>query len=129
MPKNVFKGTDGNTFTKDNQPSGELKSKGKYKASMLRKICSNIVKGETKGIVEQLAVVLDIEVNKVDIETLMHLKQIEKAVKEGDTKAYNAVMDRLNGKPLQALEVKDTTDTKKKDTFDLFPKIDETKSK
>ena len=35
----------------------------------------------------------------------MTLKQIEKALEVGDTKAYNAAMDRMQGKPKQSLDV------------------------
>ena len=43
----------------------------------------------------------------IDAESLfdaMHIKQIEKAVKSGDTSAYNAVADRVMGKPKQEIE-------------------------
>ena len=38
-------------------------------------------------------------------EVAMHHKQISKAVNEGDTRAYNAVLDRIDGKPEQKTEV------------------------
>lgn len=34
---------------------------------------------------------------------LMHLKQIAKAIKDGDTRAYEAVLDRIDGRPTQTI--------------------------
>lgn len=42
------------------------------------------------------------ETGKFTAEDLMHLKQIAKAINEGDTRAYEAVLDRIDGRPTQA---------------------------
>jgi len=43
------------------------------------------------------------ERGKYSVAELMHLKQIAKAMKEGDTRAYEAVLDRIDGRPTQML--------------------------
>jgi hypothetical protein len=103
--KGKIKGTDGNTFSKDNQPSGESKSKGRIKKYLLRDIAQQLLTGDSKDAIQDLARYLGIDPDQIDIETAMHLKQMERALKEGDTKAYNAVMDRVKGKPVQAIEI------------------------
>lgn len=43
------------------------------------------------------------EAGKFTAAELMHLKQIAKAVKDGDTRAYEAVLDRIDGRPTQTI--------------------------
>ena len=38
-----------------------------------------------------------------------HLKQMEKALKNADTSAYNSVMDRIKGKPIQSITIDEST--------------------
>ena len=99
-----LKVTPENQFTSDKQPTGAAKSAGKKRKRLLKDIGSQLVQGKSKDALSSLALYLGVEVDQIDIETAMHLKQIELAIKEGDTRAYNAVMDRLNGKPLQQVE-------------------------
>jgi hypothetical protein len=40
---------------------------------------------------------------KYSVAELMHLKQIAKAMKDGDTRAYEAVFDRIDGRPTQTI--------------------------
>lgn len=91
-------------FTKDNQPSGKAKSEGKRRAKALKDVCSQLVTGKSKEALESLAKYLGLEVDEIDIELALHLKQIQKALNEGDTKAYNSVMDRLKGRPKQEID-------------------------
>lgn len=107
MPKedNLKKGDPVKPFSKDYQPSGEAKSKGKLKANFLKNIAAQIVTGEFADGLIKTAKELGIEIVELDVETAMHLKQMELAMKLGDTKAYNAVLDRLNGKPHQVTEI------------------------
>jgi len=44
---------------------------------------------------------LDFKAGEFTVQLALMLKQIEKAWKQGDTKAFVAVMDRLVGKPKQ----------------------------
>jgi len=60
--------------------------------------------GKSKEALESLAKYLGLQVDEIDIELALHLKQIQKALNEGDTKAYNSVMDRLKGRPKQEID-------------------------
>ena len=95
----------GSRFSKDNQPIGEVKSDGKRKKSLLKDIASQLVSGASKDALLSLANYLGVEIDALDIETAMHIKQMEKALVEGDTRAYNAVMDRIKGRPIQAITI------------------------
>ena len=110
--KNNLKNTDKTKFSKDNQPSPEAISKGMKKASLLRSVGATIITGGVKDAVIPLAQYLGIEVDKIDIEMVMHLKQIEKAIKESDTIAYNAVMNRLKGKVPDSIKFEDISEVK-----------------
>jgi len=91
-------------FSKDLQPSGAAKSLGKKKAKLIKDIASQIVKGGVKDALKPLAVYLGLNVEEINLETVMHLKQMEKAIKEGDTNAYNAVMNRIAGKAKEFID-------------------------
>jgi len=43
---------------------------------------------------------------EMTLEVAMSLKQAEKAIQKGDTSAYNSVMDRLKGRPMQEIDHK-----------------------
>lgn len=90
-------------FNKDNQPPAHLKRKPKSK-TLLKHIAAQIVTGGAVDDLKPLAIYLGVDPENIDIVTLMHLKQIGKAIHKGDTKAYQAVLDRLEGKPLQSLD-------------------------
>lgn len=85
------------------------------KATQFKKGQSGNPGGKKKGtrntktlIRELLEVALDREnpltkkKGKNTAENLMHLAQIAKAINEADTRAYEAVLDRVDGKPTQA---------------------------
>ena len=91
-------------FSSQRQPAPEAKSKGKKKQLFLKDIASQIVGGQAVEDVKPIAEYLGIPESKIDIETLMHLKQMQKAIEKGDTKAYQAVLDRLKGKPRQEID-------------------------
>ena len=101
--KTNLNNADKTKFSKENQPTPEAKSKGRKRKYLIKKIASEIVKGKAVDDLKPIAEYLGISADKIDIETLMHLKQIEKAIKDNDTKAYNSVMDRINGKPHQSI--------------------------
>lgn len=98
------KGNKEHAFTSENQPSGKAKSMGKKKRLVLKDIASQIVKGEAIKDLKPLAEYMGIQESEIDVETLMHLSQMSRAIKEQDTRAYNAVMDRLKGKPRQEID-------------------------
>lgn len=91
----------GNSFSKDNQPTPEAKSKGKKKKRDLADLANALVNGERlekcKAIAKQVGI--DLENNEYTLQVAMTLTQIAKAIDEGDTRAFNAAMDRLLGKP------------------------------
>ena len=93
-----------NKFTSDRQPSRLNKRMGHKKKLFLKDIAKQIVKGDAVNDLKPIAEYLGITENEIDVETLMHLKQISKAIKKGDTTAYNAVMDRLKGKAAQEID-------------------------
>jgi len=101
---NLKKGNKATQFTSDKQPSGKAKSEGHKRKLLLREIAEQLVSGEALNDLNPLARYLGVPQDEIDLETLMHLKQIEKAIKEQDTRAYNAVMDRLKGKPAQSID-------------------------
>ena len=91
-------------FTSDSQPSGEAKSRGKKKAKLIKDIATQIVKGGVKDALKPLANYLGLEIDQINLETVMHLKQMEKAIKNGDTNAYNAVMNRIAGRAKEFID-------------------------
>jgi hypothetical protein len=93
-------------FTSEYQPSREAKSKGALKRHAGERLLNAVVgDGDLKEAAEKMLYALGIEVDEVTVEWLMYLAQIQKAVQQGDTNAFNAVMDRVKGKPKQSLEV------------------------
>lgn len=107
---NLKKGNKETQFTSDNQPSKEAKIEGKKKKKLFKNIADQLVSGDSKKSLEALAVYLGVSIDELDIETAMHLKLIEKVFKDGDTRAYTAIMDRLKGKPLQEVKNKHSLD-------------------
>lgn len=101
--EDLKKGNPKTQFSRENQPSSKAKSEGRKKKYLLKDISKQLLAGDSKSAMEDLARYLGVDVEQIDVETAMHLKQMEKALKDGDTKAYNAVMDRIKGKPVQAI--------------------------
>ena len=101
---------NGIPFSADNQPSCELKSEGKRKATLLKDLLS-ISTSKQFGPDEQnnygrlTSEYLGIPEEKVDIQMIMHFRQIQRAISKSDTYAYTAVMDRAFGKPKQQTEI------------------------
>jgi len=106
---------EGNTFTSENQPTSEAKSKGKLRKRYLKDLATALITGDRleklKGTAKKVG--LDFTDKEYTLDIAMTLKQIEKALDDGDTKAFNAAMDRLLGKPNQTVE---TTITEVKPT-------------
>lgn len=100
--------TPKNAFTSDNQPPPEAKAEGWAKRKLLKDIAAEVIGGEAADVIKPLALYFGLDPEALDVETVMHLRQIEKAVNSGDTKAYNAVMDRIKGKAVQQIQMTDT---------------------
>lgn len=97
---------DSTPFTSENQPSGKAKSEGKRKKRLLKDLAQALVSGERLDKCKAIAykVGLDLSDDEYTLDIAMTLKQIEKAIDDGDTRAYQAAMDRLIGKPDQRTE-------------------------
>ncbi len=102
---------NGNKFSKDNQPSSEAKSEGHKRKKALKDLADALISGERldkcKVIADQVGI--DLNDNEFTLDIAMTLKQIEKAFDEGDTRAYQAAMDRLLGKPPQQINQVNST--------------------
>jgi len=100
----------GNKFSTDNQPTAKQKSDGWKRKKALKDLADALISGERLDKCKVIAnkVGIDLEDNEFTLDIAMTLKQIEKAFDEGDTRAYQAAMDRLMGKPNQHIEQKIT---------------------
>lgn len=66
----------------------------RHTKTMLKKLLDTILDDENP---------LSKERGKYSVAELMHLKQIAKAMKDGDTRAYEAIFDRIDGRPTQTI--------------------------
>lgn len=96
---------EGNTFSKDNQPSSEVKKEGHKRKRVLKDLAEALISGERLKKCKVIAdkVGIDLHDSEYTLDISMTLKQIEKAFDDGDTRAYQAAMDRLLGKPPQQI--------------------------
>ena len=110
MARNIsgLKKNVGHLYSKENQPTPEAKAAGHIKRIILKDIAKQLTTGTYKQALIELAKVLGVDADAIDLETAMHLKQMEKALVNGDTFAYNALMDRMKGKPVQAIQLEET---------------------
>lgn len=92
-------------FTKENQPSRESKRLGWAKKNALKDILNlstgKIFDGEKKNYRKLAATYLGIPEKDVTIRMVMEFRQIEKAIKDGETSAFNAIFDRAYGRVKQ----------------------------
>ena len=104
--ENLNKGNTETQFTSDNQPSPEAKKKGWQKKRLLKDLADILLQGDKLNEFKKLAKDLGIDLTdeEMTLEVAMSLKQAEKAIQKGDTSAYNSVMDRLKGRPQQAID-------------------------
>jgi ribosomal 50S subunit-associated protein YjgA (DUF615 family) len=96
---------NGKKFSKDYQPSGENKSKGKAKSRLLKDLLEMAFVG-AKGakLRKAAAAYMNLPEETITLEDMMHYRQIEKAISKSNTFAYQAVLDRAYGKPVQPIE-------------------------
>ena len=102
---------NGNKFSKDNQPSPQAKSEGHKRKKALKDLADALIGGERLKKCKVIAdkVGIDLHDSEYTLDISMTLKQIEKAFDEGDTRAYQAAMDRFLGKPPQQINQVNST--------------------
>jgi hypothetical protein len=107
FPKGVS-GNPSKKFTSNNQPSPAAKVKGRLKkkrgVELIRCILELYGK-ENLTVKKQAADYFGIAQNEINIETLLILQQVQKAIEKSDSYAFNTIMDRLYGKPSQPAQV------------------------
>lgn len=92
------------------QPSGAAKAAGwarrKTGTLLAKAILESKIEGfkSTSKIRRMAANYFGIQEEDITVELAMHFKQIEKAIKKGDTFAYQAFMNRAHGMPKQVTE-------------------------
>jgi hypothetical protein len=101
---NINEDNKSTRFSSTNQPTKAAKVEGRRKATLIKDIAKQIVKGGVKNALKPLAEYLGLDVDEINLETVMHLKQMEKAIKEGDTASYNSVMNRIAGKVTEQID-------------------------
>jgi hypothetical protein len=98
-------------FTKDRQPSPSAKSEGWAKKRKGAELAKAIMAINMGGISESPAIkaaaaFFGISENDINVEMLMHFQQARKAIEQGDTHAYDALMRRAYGSPKETIESK-----------------------
>lgn len=126
--ENERKPLKGKQFTSEYQPDPQNKSIGLKKRFALRdllRMSTGAIKTKSgEDLREKIALAFGVEIEDVTHEMLMDFKQIEIAVKKGDTAAYKAVKEFTYGKPKQQQDeppppVTGPNDDETKSTFDL----------
>lgn len=94
-------------FSTENQPSPDAKKEGWAKKRALKQLAESLIDGQSLETSRKIAQKLGLSLDDSDFtfEVILTLRQAIKAMDKGDTSAYNAVMDRMIGKPKQELDV------------------------
>jgi hypothetical protein len=108
--KKVLNGNkDGNGFDKRPQPTPAQKSAGWDKKrrgqELVRLILSLPFKGGDGLLKAKIAEYFGIDENDISIEEMILLKQAEKAIKTGNTRSAELLLDRAYGKPRQESDI------------------------
>lgn len=95
-------------FSKENQPTGKQKSDGHKKRQaikeMIRMMFENKYKfSDDSQLKKQMITAFGPEVADKTILEIMTLQQVQKAILKGDTQAFIALLDRVDGRPVQAI--------------------------
>lgn len=106
-------GTMGKQFTSEYQPSPESKRLGRLKKRTLKDLSNLVISSEHiggKAVIKFVATFLgipeeEVKEEHITMEMAMHLRQLEKAIKTGDTYAWNSLMDRIYGRAKQTIGV------------------------
>lgn len=110
--KNMIRSEDGKPFKKGEDQSrlSEAKKKGWAEKRLLKNLLNIITdkkfNAKQNSDWRQLASeFFGIPAEEITVETMMEFRQFEKAINNGDTYAYNAIKDRVYGKPKQSLDI------------------------
>jgi hypothetical protein len=122
-------------FSKDNQPSGEVKSAGWWKKKKGRQLLRHLLELDFDGemldpktgkkventLKRDVAMYMKVPIESVTVEMVLFCKQIALAAQKNDTAAFNTVIDNAYGKPKETFQLFD--DKKPEIIFNLeFPK-------
>ena len=103
--KDIYK--DAVMFSKEYQPSPEAKKEGWRRKRVLKDLATSLIGGgslsKAKKMAEQIGV--DLSDDEFSVDIVLTLRQIGKALKDGDTRAYSAAMDRMIGRPTQPVQL------------------------
>lgn len=96
-------------FTSTNQPSGAAKEAGKIKKltgiELARAILQLAFEGAKDSPLKKTAAdYFKIDEKDITVEMMLMFRQAEKAIQKGDTRAFEAVMDRAFGKAKQEID-------------------------
>jgi hypothetical protein len=99
----------GEKFTKKRQPSPEAKKEGwakrKRGTELVRLILEmKFIGAKDHPLRQAVADFFGVKENDITNEQILHFRQIQKAVLEGDTTAYKAIIERGYGQPTQTVE-------------------------
>lgn len=95
-------------FSKENQPDPALKKAGHQRKRMIKDVINALLDGKYKfaddsQIKKQLIAAYGLEVLDKSAFEIMTLQQVQKAILKGDTQAFSALLDRVDGRPVQAI--------------------------
>lgn len=104
-----FKGSTGERFSSEKQPSGEQKSAGWAKKKVGTELAKLILdlpfKGKLDGVLRKdIASYFGVDENHITNEQVIYFRQIEKAVSKSDTPAAKFVIERAHGSPTQSVD-------------------------
>lgn len=104
MDKTPVKSVESSTSFLLSKEKDVTRSVWHRKKEMLKGLTGMIVNDNMSGISQKIAVAFGIPSESIDLVTLADLRQLENAIIDQDTSAYNVVMDRLNGNNLSVLQ-------------------------
>lgn len=131
----VPKGTGPKLFSSEYQPTTEARREGQLEGrkkrlaelkgrKMLEAILAMPYKGPRNSALKDMMIEqfgLE-EGEEITNEMMMHLRQVESAIKQGNTGAYNAIRNRVDGMPGQSIKHGIEDDNTTMDFFQLLMK-------
>ncbi len=105
--------------------SGKARREKKQRKLILQEILE--LKANNK-VANKLAEVYGVDVEDISLEAAMDFMQVTKAIQSKDTQAYNAVKDRVYGKPKQEIQQHNTHEQGSVLTLNMVKSKDVTKT-